>query len=152
MVEELRGWRERVKKLKERQERAQDTRQDQQKKIQEIEEENQKYHTELQEIKQKKGVQDEEKPAQEKNEEEEKQMRKDFLAEEEQKRQELLAMEKQLKKLEKESEALKADLTGKEREFRMAQSKFNQAKRGLKHKQLMPIQSLSKANLKEHTA
>ena len=147
LVEELRVWKEKVKKLEKACKKDKETRKEQIERIKRTEEENLKYQEELE------GLMERRKAKQAANEKQEEvpdidlityekdQMKMEFVEEEKRQKIELRTLEKRSKELNEKAEDLRKDLKEKEQEQRISTYKLNELRRSIKHNQLKPLPS-----------
>ena len=147
MVEELRIWKEKVKKMEKTVKKDKETRKEQIERIKYIEEENKRYSEELDTIiKRKKDralmegtVSQTPKVDIDQLQYEKDQLKMEFLEEERKQKQEIKQLEKRMGELNGRAEELRKDLKEKEQEYRISTYKLNELRRTTKHNQLKPL-------------
>jgi hypothetical protein len=149
LVDELRVWKEKVKKLESQQDKEEQTRKFQSEKIVQVQEENKKYQTVIDQLKLKKGIVDQEKLAQEEHvmkeadlerlEQEKMALEKQVTEEDKRHRLELRKWERKIKESEQRLDSFNKELKEKEQENRISKLKIKEMRRLIKHNQLKPI-------------
>ncbi len=137
MVEELRIWKEKVKKLDKNLIKDKETRKDQIERIKRIEEENKKHSDALETlIKQKKKntAHDEHEMVDiDQLQYEKDQLKMEFIEEEKKQKTDIKQLEKRLAELSFKAEELRKELKEKEQEYRISTYKLNELRRTVKH-------------------